>query len=233
VDTSLIAPDIAEEQRVWKSDETLAFYRQRRRSPTELYRSERFFLPDILRQVRSVIDIGCAAGGFLGIMRSFNPSLRYVGMDITPDLIEIARREYPDGEFYIGDGIHFPFPPGSFDLAHSSGVLHLNSRYRDILQAMWQQTGRYLLCDLRLTPGPAFTGTMSEPTLPYHVLNIDATLNFLKTLNPAPGLIRAKGYSHPAAPAARLPQQDIIMACFLLEKRAEPRPIMEIDFNAA
>ena len=233
MDTPLIADDISSEQNVWNTQDTLTYYQTHRRTPVDLYPSERFYLPDVLPRVQSALDVGCAAGGFCRIMRSYNAGLRYVGMDIIPELIEVARKDHPEGDFVVGDGLHFPFSSASFDLVHSSGVLHLNSRYPDMIKAMWDQTRHYLLFDIRLTEGTAFKGTMRQPPLPYYVLNIDAFLAFLQSLNPQPSVLRAKGYPHEAAATARLPQKNIIMACFLLEKRAEHSRIMEIDFNAA
>jgi hypothetical protein len=125
-----------------------------------------------------------------------------------------------------------PFPENYFKLAHCSGVLHLNSRHQDMVSAMWNQTGRYLICDFRLTHGPGVVGEMTSPALPYHVLNVDELMGTLKQLNPTPALIRVKGYPHNAAAAARLPVKEVIMACFLLEKRAGVTGCStEIDLN--
>jgi len=231
--TSLIAQDIWSEQKVWNSQDMLAYYQTHRCSASDLYQSERFFLPDLLLRIRSVLDVGCAAGGFCRIMRSYNSSLRYVGLDITQELVDLAKQNYPEGEFLVGDGVHFPFPEESFDLVHSSGVLHLNSRYQDMVKAMWGQTREYMLCDFRLTRGASFRGEMMQPPLPYFVLNVDELVSFLRGLKPRPAAIRAKGYIHEVAESACLPQKEVIMACFLLEKRSSEALMMEINLNVA
>lgn len=229
---------IRREQAAWAAQDNLEFYRTHRRQPDDLYESEHFFLPDVLGQAKSMLDVGCAAGGFSQIVRAFNSQIRYVGVDITSEFIDFARRDHPDFEFHVSDGIHFPFPPGVFDLVHCSGVLHLNSRYREMLQAMWQQTRRYLLCDFRVTRGVSVIGEMdmsftegSQPSirLPYYILNLDELLALLKSLVPPPTSIRAKGYSHPVSVAARVPVEQAIMVFFLLEK-GPARP-MQIELN--
>ncbi|MBI5032977.1 MAG: class I SAM-dependent methyltransferase [Chloroflexi bacterium] len=227
---------IRQEQAVWAADDSLGFYRSHRNQPGDLYESERFFLPDVLTQVKSVLDVGCAAGGFSRIMRAFNPTLRYVGVDIIPEFIELARTDYPDSDFHVSDGITFPFSPGSFDLVHCSGLLHLNSHYQEMVRAMWDQTSRYLLCDFRLTREHSVTGEIdvefgggkSGKSLPYQVINVDELLLFLQSLVPAPASIRARGYNHSVSRSARVLLNSVIMAFFLLERSSTAETRVEL-----
>lgn len=232
-------PQIVEEQRAWLSPESLDYYRRHRRTPEELYPSERFYLPDVLRRVDSMLDVGCAAGGFSEIVRALNPRVRYVGVDIAPAFIEAARAEHPHAEFLLGDGLEFPTPPGSFDLVHASGVLHLNLRYREMIAAMWRQARQFLLCDLRLTTGAAEIGRMESPfgetsptSLPYVVLNVSAIGEIFGSLEPAPSRVAVKGYRHSAAAQTRLANPQIVMAFVLAEKAAAAKGTeFEIDLN--
>jgi SAM-dependent methyltransferase len=218
---------IQHEQSAWAAKDSLEYYRTHRNRPADLYESERFFLPEVLPHVSEVLDVGCAAGGFSRIMRSFNPLLRYTGVDITPGLIEIAKYDHPDCEFHVSDGIHFPFAPEPFELVHCSGVLHLNSRWAEMLKSMWELTGMYLLFDIRLTRGPSVAGTLSldlsgqgelQQPLPYYVLNMDEWLLTVRSLVPMASSVRAKGYTHAVSAMARLPIEQVIMATCLLTK---------------
>jgi SAM-dependent methyltransferase len=231
-----VDPSIRAEQASWSDPTTEAFYRSHRNSPDDLYPSERAFLPDVLPRVRSMLDVGCAAGGFSRIARAFNPDVRYVGADITPALVEAARRDHPDAELCVSDGVSFPYAPNSFDLVHCSGVLHLNSRYRDMIRAMWRIARAFLIFDVRLTAGEPTVGSMpndlgdrSAAALPYYVLNTSDFVGELRTLDPAPAAIRARGYPHAPASSARLAVDRVTMAVFLLEKRAGSTGSMEID----
>ena len=172
-----------------------------------------------------MLDVGCAAGGFSAVVKTFNPAIRYLGVDVVPEFVDLARSDHPDAEFAVGDGVHFDTPPGSFELVHASGVLHLNLRFHDMLRAMWAQTARYLLCDLRLSSSQGGVGRMESPfgerdgvSLPYIVLNVDEAIDLFRELDPQPASIRVKGYRHPASDAARLASSDVIMAFFLAEK---------------
>jgi SAM-dependent methyltransferase len=232
-------PAIVSEQRAWRSAESLDYYRHHRQRLDDLYPSERFFLPDIVRQSGSMLDVGCAAGGFSAVAKALNPQLRYCGIDVVPAFVDTARREHPESEFRVGDGVSFDTPPGSYDLVHASGVLHLNRRFRDIIAAMWVQTNRYLLCDLRLTTQEAEVGEMIAPfgeedgaSLPYIVLQVADAVALFQHLVPPPASIRVRGYPHRAAGAARLRNPDIAMAFFLAEKGpASACPTLDVDLN--
>lgn len=69
-----------------------------------------------------VLDIGCGTGDML---QSF-PPVEYYGFDPSPDYIERARaRKVPGSHFECGILTKSNLQtPGSFDLVHSSGVLH-------------------------------------------------------------------------------------------------------------
>jgi len=62
-----------------------------------------------------VLDIGCGYG-------RISPWIKdYTGIDISPDLIEIAKREYPEKEFWVGDAKNLPFKDKEFDWAICAG----------------------------------------------------------------------------------------------------------------
>ena len=149
-----------------------------------------------------MLDVGCAAGGFSAVVKAFNPDIRYLGVDVVPAFVAAARADHPDAEFAVGDGVHFATPPGSFELAHASGVLHMNLRFREIIAAMWQQTSRFLLCDLRLSSTSGERGRMVSPfgepegvalALPYIVLNVDEALDLFKQLDPGTPIDSCEG----------------------------------------
>ena len=237
-----LSSEINHEQKVWGSPDSVVFYQTHRNKPEELYLSERFFLPDVLKEVSTCLDIGCAAGGFSHIIKSFNSNLRYVGIDIIPQLIELAKITYPDSEFHVGDGIDLPFAPDSFELLFSTGVLHLNSHYRQIVSSAYNLCSRYLLCDFRLTEGPGVIGefdvnfdgkSIPEHPLPYVAVNVKEVTYFLRSLRPKPASIQAKGYAHTPSPMARISLTEVIMAFFLIRKGNEhnKHTSIELDFS--
>ena len=151
-------PCILQEQQAWKLPDSLAYYATHRKRPEELYPSERVFLPEVLPNIQNCLDFGCAAGGFSEIMCYYNPSLEYTGADITPEFLQLGKSNYPDCSFLHTDGTSLPFRAHTFDLVHSSGVLHLNSAHRRIAEELYRVSNHYFLADFRLTHGPAQCG---------------------------------------------------------------------------
>ncbi len=239
-----IDPAVYQEQKVWSLESNEDYFRLFRSRPEDLYRSEKFFLPDIVKEVKNCLDVGCCCGGFNEIMRFYNPPLRYTGIDIIPRFIDIARERYPGSEFVVGDGTSIDFSDNTFELVHSSGILHLNSRYRDIVKEMYRVSSKYVLCDFRLTHGADATGEMDvnlvgqEQTagvLPYIVLNIERQLELLKGLDPAPAAIMVKGYAHAPSKLARIDVEKIYMAFFLITKGKKSKAVttdVRMNLNA-
>lgn len=239
-----IDPAVYQEQKVWGLESNEDYFRLFRSRPEDLYRSEKFFLPGVVKEVRNCLDIGCCCGGFNSIMGFYNPELQYTGVDIIPRFVDIAREHYPESKFVVGDGTDLGFSDNAFELVHSSGILHLNSRYKDIVREMYRIASKYVLCDFRLTQGPDVTGEMdvnlveqerSAGVLPYVVLNIERQLEFLKGLDPAPATIAVKGYAHAPSKLARINVDKIYMAFFLITKGEGSKVVhtdVQMDLNA-
>ncbi len=62
-----------------------------------------------------LLDIACGSG-YAAAMAAARGA-RVTGIDMTPELIEIARRRVPDGDFVIGGMDDLPFEATSFDAA--------------------------------------------------------------------------------------------------------------------
>jgi SAM-dependent methyltransferase len=52
---------------------------------------------------KTVLDFGCGKGDFYGFIKEKGISPRYCGIDINKNLIELARRKYPEAEFLVMD----------------------------------------------------------------------------------------------------------------------------------
>jgi SAM-dependent methyltransferase len=62
-----------------------------------------------------LLDIGCGSGYAAAMARALGASV--TGIDITPELIEIARGRVPDGDFRVGTMDSLPYADDSFDAA--------------------------------------------------------------------------------------------------------------------
>lgn len=69
-----------------------------------------------------VIDIGCGSGAFTELLHA--RGYRTSGLDISPKLIALAQRKFPDIAFFEGDAEHLPFGDDEFDGVLLSGLIH-------------------------------------------------------------------------------------------------------------
>jgi SAM-dependent methyltransferase len=90
-------------------------------------------LPDITG--KSVLCAGCGSGEEVDHLRSLG-AIRTVGIDISQNLIEIAKSQFPDGEFEVMDIERPDFPDGAFDLVFSSLTMHYLPSWKTILAAV-------------------------------------------------------------------------------------------------
>ena len=189
----------------WNSDEMISYYSSKRHSINHLYPSEKYFLTrKFLRPLTSVLDVGCAMGGFSSIFKQLQPKIKYTGIDIIEDFIQVAKKEHvKEGSFklYSGKG---PFPVDNHSLVFSSGILHLCKNWKQLFKQMIQKANEYVLCDFRTIVGDSYDGTFhlgynAKKNISYHtiykVLNINELLNFLKRFREIEK-IEMYGYEH-------------------------------------
>lgn len=70
----------------------------------------------------TVLEVGCASGYYHEVLRLGGWRGRYLGVDYSETLIDLARRHHPDGEFRVGDACDLG-DLGSFDLVISGACL--------------------------------------------------------------------------------------------------------------
>ncbi len=74
--------------------------------PGDMWRAiaakHREVLANTLKAESSVLDVGCGWGRLLSIMPPWWKG-RYVGIDLSPDFIEFAKRSHPTRDFWVGD----------------------------------------------------------------------------------------------------------------------------------
>lgn len=69
-----------------------------------------------IRRGQSVIDVGCGYGRLPELLRVQGWTGRYVGYDVSPDLVGVARKWWPDKSthsFHVADLINSPPVPSS------------------------------------------------------------------------------------------------------------------------
>ena len=208
--------------------ELVSFYAHHRNRPEDLYPSERRFLPWLAGQASSVLDTGCAAGGFSQIWREYHPGIAYTGVDISRALVSTARALHADARFLHGnvtEGIALPTRCAT--VVQALGWLHWEPDYVRAMGELWRLTDRYLFFDVRVVPdgdretigrqrvalSGAWDGTT---TTPYVVVPWPRLARRLMDLQPATVL----GYGYRGKPAETVMgvEGEVCFATFVMEK---------------
>lgn len=83
-----------------------------------------YSLPREFEDVRGkVLDIGCGAGAFTGIIKHRRPDLEVYGVDISKKAIALAKKDFPDISFSVASAYRLPFHANFFDVGLAHCVL--------------------------------------------------------------------------------------------------------------
>ena len=72
-----------------------------------------------------VLDAGCGLGDFYSWQKERGLNLNYLGIDITPQLIESAKRKYPGIPFNVANSREMASESKPFDFVIASGLFYL------------------------------------------------------------------------------------------------------------
>jgi len=86
----------------------------------------------------SALDVACGSGKLTAVLsRIAGPRGRVVGLDFSPLMLEIARRDHAGIEFLEGDALNLPFDDGSFDAATIAfGLRNLSNPVRGLREML-------------------------------------------------------------------------------------------------
>lgn len=218
----------------WGLPGVLQFFDAARSTTDQVYASEWLFLKDRLRPGLSVLDVGCAQGGFAGVLAEHLDDFSYTGIDINPEMIERARSRHPGHDFHVApDGDWSMLAGRRFDLVLVLGILHLHETWRDTIARAWSHTAECLLMDLREHDGATledkavssfrmdFGGgdaSHAETRLPYNIVNSAEALAIVRRQTPDARRISHFGYLHPVSASASTPVAEVMANVWCVER---------------
>ena len=225
----------------WSNPSVIDYYYQNRHDVSDLYPSEKVFLPRVLFPGATVLDVGCASGGFFNIMRSFEPDLEYTGIDLSEKAIALARERYPEATFVLTEGFKLPFDDNTFDIVHCTSVFNNEPKYQEMLKEMYRVSNRFVVVDIRLLKNIGevqetvyniqFNSNDVEAKVPYVVNDADEVANFILQLEPKPKALRGTGYFHQVAKEAEPTGSEPCMTILLLQKGATGNGSTVLDLD--
>jgi len=217
----------------WTRPNVVSFYSGHRRTLGDLYPSEAYFLPRLIRPGLQVLDVGCAAGGFSGVLRELQPDVQYTGVDISKAMIAEARRSHPDGRFAVSPAEQLPFRDGAFELVLcTGGTLPMILNWRTVLQECWRVTRQRMLFDVRVVGEGqdqedvsrsyikmAFAGEWDGSSVaPYVVITMSSLHRAVMSLKPEPREISGYGYHHSVSDMAVTSFREVCMTTLCVGK---------------
>ena len=107
-------------------------------------------VPPNLRAGMSVLDVGCASGRFYELVKSYNASVEFAGVDVSEKNIQSARTLYPHCSFTLGNAIGFD-AGRTYELVNATGVVQHEADYRGLIESMFGLSERYVMFDAKIS----------------------------------------------------------------------------------
>ena len=217
----------------WNQPNVVSFFDSHRMSTSDVYPSEWFFLKDELQEGMSILDIGCAQGGFAGMISEHLKNFSYTGVDISEEMIVKAKAKYPHHTFHIVKENDYSKIKGNYDISIVLGILHLHESWRNTIKVAWNYTKSSLILDLRQISEESvedknksfFTMDINgsnedySEVLPYNLINSGEALEIINSICSGAEKISFYGYSQTPAKNAVTPNKKIYASVYLVQKR--------------
>jgi demethylmenaquinone methyltransferase / 2-methoxy-6-polyprenyl-1,4-benzoquinol methylase len=161
----------------------------------------------------SALDVACGSGKLTAVLaRIAGSGGRVVGLDFSPQMLEIARRDHPGIEFLEGDALNLPFENASFDAATIAfGLRNLADPVRGLreMQRVVKRGGRSVVLEFARPPKnlaggayrlylrtvlPAVGGALSGQLAAYRYLS--DTIDSYRTPEELRAMAKAAGWSN-------------------------------------
>ena len=134
----------------WSQNKIIKFISENRKDHKDLYLGEKILLDQFFKKGFSVLDVGCAQGGFINILSQLEKKFTYIGIDYNEKMLSIAKKKNPKNKFInIKKNNFSKFINKKFDLVIIFGILHLNKEWKKIIKEGFKLSKKYLIFDLR------------------------------------------------------------------------------------
>jgi ubiquinone/menaquinone biosynthesis C-methylase UbiE len=161
-------------------NETLIAVEEAIRSPADVYDEQ--FVPALFRQWgpvlcdaaniesgQRVLDVACGTGALtVAVAGRVSPGGAVIGLDASPEMLAVARRNHPDIEWHDGRAESLPFTDASFDAVVSQfGLMFFDDRIAALreMRRVLRRGGHLAVavCDaLERSPGYASLAALLE-----------------------------------------------------------------------
>jgi SAM-dependent methyltransferase len=168
---------------------------------------------ELLRTMRSVLDVGCGTGVMFEVLQLHRPDIDYTGVDVTPQFIEEAQRRHPAhaDQFLVGSLYELPNLGRTFDAVLCRHILEHLPDYIPAVQEMYDRADRKVILIFYLPPRPLRWGRKLDEKFEKgfytHTYDLGQFLEYLiNGLQPNPSELRV--YPHQGTSESSLPWGD-------------------------
>ncbi len=116
-----------------------------------------------LRPADRLLDVGCATGTLLGLLKQKGLDVDYTGADLSPTLVSRASERYPSTAFEVADITRLPFPDNCFDLAVSKDTVALCGDHQRAISELMRVSRRTVIFNMMLNSGAADDRVVRTP----------------------------------------------------------------------
>lgn len=118
-------------------------------------KSARFY-DDLIKELEinpndAVLDVGCGTGTVLRFISSNTP-IRGYGLDVSTEMLDVARKKNPSFDFRRGDSKKLPYADSSMDVIMACMAYHHfadQKSFREEARRVLKSNGRLYICDPR------------------------------------------------------------------------------------
>ena len=128
-----------------------------------VYKMCRKDYPDVLEELEKepftdLLDCGCGPAPMLTLLHEKYPEKHYTGIDLTPEMIEVAKSKNMEGvELIVGDCENLPFDDQSFDAVICCQSFHHYPNVQNFFNSVYRVLrpgGRLILRDMTAKTAP-------------------------------------------------------------------------------
>lgn len=218
----------------WGHASILNYFDKNRLTTNDVYPSELFFIKQKIAEGMSVLDIGCAKGGMANILAEHLQQFTYVGVDINAQMIEAAKKRYPNHAFHhVNEDDFSVLGKTQYDLVVCLGILHLHESWRNTIATAWSHTRHSLILDLRETHAASIENKQrayfkmdfdnvdnpgSDYILPYNIINTAEALATINEICKEASRVAHYGYTHTVSELAVCPMKKIMANVYCIER---------------
>ncbi len=133
-------------KKFWATDISINQFKNKEK--TDFFKSEIYLHEKIKYKIKSILDVGCASGRIIELLKVYYKDFNFLGIDIVEDQINQARKNYPLYKFSCSDVFSLDII-NKYELINATGVFQHEKNYMKLLNFLWEMTSKYLLFDVK------------------------------------------------------------------------------------